>query len=78
MSVNRDQLATSHTTSESSTSQRNLDYIQRKVDEFKDGVTDAMIHGTKDEKKEGYFFYKQGYDFGIYLYGELKIEENSE
>jgi len=68
MSVNRDQLATSHTTSESSTSQRNLDYIQRKVDEFKDGVTDAMIHGTKDEKKEGYFFYKQGYDFGITLF----------
>ena len=54
--------------SESSTSQRNLDYIQRKVDEFKDGVTDAMIHGTKDEKKEGYFFYKQGYDFGIDLF----------
>ena len=68
MSVNRDQLATSHTTSESSTSQRNLDYIQRKVDEFKDGVTDAMIHGTKDEKKQGYFFYKQGYDFGITLF----------
>ena len=68
MSVERDQLSTSHTTSESSTSQRNLDYIQRKVDEFKDGVTDAMIHGTKDEKKEGYFFYKQGYDFGITLF----------
>ena len=68
MSVNRDQLATSHTTSESSTSQRNLDYIQRKVDEFKDGVTDAMIHGTKDEKKQGYFFYKQGYDFDIDLF----------
>tara|TARA_R100001198_G_C5087945_1_gene126218 strand:- start:304 stop:537 length:234 start_codon:yes stop_codon:yes gene_type:complete len=68
MSVERDQLSTSHTTSESSTSQRNLDYIQRKVDEFKDGVTDAMIHGTKDEKKQGYFFYKQGYDFGITLF----------
>ena len=68
MSVERDKLSTSHTTSESSTSQRNLDYIQRKVDEFKDGVTDAMIHGTKDEKKQGYFFYKQGYDFGITLF----------
>ena len=68
MSIQRDQLATSNTTSDSSTSQRNLDYIQRKVDEFKDGVTDAMIHGTKDEKKQGYFFYKQGYDFGIDLF----------
>ena len=31
MSVNRDQLATSHTTSE-----RNLEYIQRKINAFKD------------------------------------------
>jgi hypothetical protein len=34
---------------------------------FKDGVTDAMIHGTKDEKQESYY-YKQGYDFGIDLF----------
>ncbi len=68
MAVERDQLATSSITNDTSTSQRNLDYIQRKVDEFKDGVADAMIHGTKDEKKEGYFFYKQGYDFGITLF----------
>ena len=40
---------------------------------FKDGVTDAMLHGTRDEKKEGDFFYKQGYDFGIDLF--CKSEE---
>lgn len=68
MAVERDQLATSSITNDTSTSQRNLDYIQRKVDEFKDGVTDAMIHGTKDDKKQGHFFYKQGYDFGITLF----------
>ena len=34
---------------------------------FKDGVTDAMIHGTRDEK-QSHHYYKQGYDFGIDLF----------
>ena len=72
MSVERDQLATSNTTSE-----RNYDYIQRKINEFKDGVADGLLHGERDEKKS-HHYYNQGYDFGVYLYGELKIEENSE
>mgnify|MGYP003141116892 CR=1 FL=1 len=66
------------------TSQRNYDYIQRKINEFKDGVADGLIHGEKDENKS-HHYYKQGYDYGVYLYGELieksiklKIEENSE
>ena len=61
--------------SESSTSQRNYNYIQRKINEFKDGVTDAMIHGTKDEKKS-HHYYNQGYDFGVVLYN--KQQEDSE
>ena len=61
----------------SDTSQRNYDYIQRKINEFKDGVADGLIHGEKDENKP-HHYYKQGYDYGVYLYGELKIEENSE
>ena len=61
----------------SDTSQRNYDYIQRKINEFKDGVADGLIHGEKDENKS-HHYYKQGYDYGVYLYGELKIEENSE
>ena len=72
MSVERDQLATSNTTSE-----RNYDYIQRKINEFKDGVADGLLHGERDEKKS-HHYYNQGYDFGVYLYGELKIEESSE
>ena len=72
MSVERDQLATSNTTSE-----RNYDYIQRKINEFKDGVADGLLHGERDEKKS-HHYYNQGYDYGVYLYGELKIEENSE
>ena len=34
---------------------------------FKDGVTDAMIHGIRDEKQKSHY-YKQGYDFGLALY----------
>ena len=67
-SVERDQLATSSITNDISTSQ---------INEFKDGVADGVIHGVKNEKQTSHY-YKQGYDFGIYLYGELKIEENSE
>ena len=44
---------------------------------FKDGVADGLLHGERDEK-QGSHYYKQGYDYGVYLYGELKIEENSE
>ena len=51
MSVTRDQLSTSNTKSDSSTSERNYNYIQRKKNEFKDGVTDGLIQGERDEKK---------------------------
>jgi hypothetical protein len=37
------------------------------IENFKDGVTDAMIHGTRDEKKS-HHYYNQGYDFGIDLF----------
>ena len=67
-SVERDQLATSSITNDISTSQ---------INEFKDGVADGVIQGEKNKKQTSHY-YKQGYDFGIYLYGELKIEENSE
>ena len=47
------------------------------IQKFKDGVADGLLHGERDEKKS-HHYYNQGYDFGVYLYGELKIEENSE
>ena len=70
MSVERDQLSTSYTTSESSTSQRNLDYIQRKINEFKDGVADGLLHGERDEKKS-HHYYNQGYDYGCTMFDML-------
>ena len=74
MSVERDQLA-----------EKLIDahHLDKKIESngvlkaFKDGVADGVIRGIKDEKQTSHY-YKQGYDFGIYLYGELKIEENSE
>ena len=42
-------------------------YIQEILNTFKDGVTDAMIHGTRDEK-QSHHYYNQGYDFGIDLF----------
>ena len=51
----------------------NLIELEKKIKEheviqkFKDGVTDAMLHGTRDEK-QSHHYYKQGYDFGIELF----------
>tara|TARA_B100000029_G_C17207458_1_gene826748 strand:- start:318 stop:512 length:195 start_codon:yes stop_codon:yes gene_type:complete len=36
---------------------------------FKDGVADGLLHGERDEK-QGSHYYKQGYDYGVYLYSE--------
>ena len=37
---------------------------------FKDGVADACLHGIRDEKQT-YYYYKQGYDFGMTLYADM-------
>tara|TARA_R100001015_G_C4472559_1_gene55744 strand:+ start:235 stop:495 length:261 start_codon:yes stop_codon:yes gene_type:complete len=47
------------------------------IENFKDGIADGLLRGERDEKKS-HHYYNQGYDYGVYLYGELKIEENSE
>lgn len=38
---------------------------------FKDGVTDALLYGNRDETKLFSAYYKQGYDFGLVLYDDL-------
>jgi len=74
MSVERDQLA------EKLIEAHHLD---KKIESngvlkaFKDGVADGLIKGIRSTH-DNHYYYNQGYDFGIYLYGELKIEENSE
>ena len=40
------------------------------IENFKDGITDGLLHGERDEKKS-HHYYNQGYDFGITLYGDF-------
>ena len=36
------------------------------IEKFTDGLTDAMLHGTRDEE-QSHNYYKLGYDLGIDL-----------
>ena len=38
---------------------------------FKDGITDALVNGSRDETNLFSAYYKQGYDFGLVLYDDL-------
>tara|TARA_B100000035_G_scaffold199573_1_gene170581 strand:- start:4876 stop:5133 length:258 start_codon:yes stop_codon:yes gene_type:complete len=75
MSVERDQLADKLIEAH---------HLDKKIESngvlkaFKDGVTDGLIYGERDEKQESYY-YKQGYDFGLTLYGKLNkyLEDNN-
>jgi len=49
--------------------------IQKIIHDFKEGVADGLFNGNRNEKMNGKHYYKQGYDFGIYLYCE-KIDPN--
>jgi hypothetical protein len=40
---------------------------------FKDGVTDALVHGQRNDA-QSHHYYKEGYDFGLFLYNELNIQ----
>ena len=41
------------------------------IEMFKHGVADGLLEGTRDESKND-SHYKQGYDYGITLYGRLE------
>jgi len=43
------------------------------ISAFKDGVTDAVVHGQKNDE-QSHHYYKQGYDFGLFIYNELNIQ----
>ena len=40
------------------------------INAFKDGVTDALVHGQRNEN-QSHHYYKEGYDFGLVLYDDL-------
>ena len=52
-----------------------FDFIH--LQDFKDGVADGLLEGNR---KDGRLSdaYKQGYDFGLYLYNEQLEEEEHE
>ena len=50
--------------------------VFRILDDFKDGVTDGLIHGIRSETNKAHY-YKEGYDFGITLYSR-QIDEEKE
>lgn len=43
--------------------------------DFKDGVADALLLGVSDENKNS-SMYKQGYDFGMWLWNEQQENED--
>jgi len=42
---------------------------------FKDGVADAILHGTKDDNNRNHY-YKRGYEFGITLYADFMVQND--
>ena len=44
------------------------------MNDFKDGIADALLYGNMKENNVS-DMYKQGYDFGITIYCELKEQD---
>ena len=47
------------------------------IKEFKDGVNDGLLIGTRDDSKRTPE-YKEGYDFGVTLHCDLEHEEDEQ
>ena len=43
---------------------------KKQLNAFKDGTADALLKGYKSDLHEDLYYYKQGYDFGLYLYNQ--------
>ena len=76
MGIQRDQLEMKpHVETDAQYEKRKINLLEleeqikehKVIQKFKDGVTDAMLHGTRDEK-QSHHYYNQGYDFGIDLF----------
>ena len=51
---------------------------EKQLNAFKDGTTNALLNGVVDEDvkdKHCRHSYQQGYDFGLYLYGQQASEQ---
>jgi len=45
---------------------------------FKDGVADGLLSGIIDDKKKSSAYYKQGYDFGLVMYAQSRLDMSAE
>jgi hypothetical protein len=45
---------------------------------FKDGVADGLLSGIIDDKKKSSAYYKQGYDFGLVMYAQSRLDMYAE
>ena len=52
-----------------------LEHVKPNKD-FKDGVTDALLCGEGMREKNRTSLYKQGYDFGMYLWNEQQADND--
>ena len=45
---------------------------------FKDGVADGLLSGVIDNNKRSSAYYKQGYDFGLVMYCQSRLDMSAE
>ena len=45
---------------------------------FKDGVADGLLSGIIDDSKRSSAYYKQGYDFGLLMYCQSRLDMSAE
>ena len=45
---------------------------------FKDGVADGLLSGIIDDSKRSSAYYKQGYDFGLVMYAQSRLDMSAE
>lgn len=45
---------------------------------FKDGVADGLLSGIIDNNKKSSAYYKQGYDFGLVMYAQSRLDMSAE
>ena len=50
--------------------------INKIISNFKKGVADALFRG-KENNPNNLDYYRQGYDYGIFLYSEINEEEKT-
>ena len=57
-------------------SEEGEEIMNRRMRDFRDGVADGLLYGER-KKGERSLAYKQGYDFGLYLYNQQLERESA-